>query len=83
MAALVTRTLGPIASIILGLGVYIVIDAAFRRRLGSLILRITIVLAAVASVILVYTYATALIIALIIGLALFTLLDNVREVSRR
>ena len=34
VASLVTRTLGPIASIILGLGVYVVIDAAFRRRLG-------------------------------------------------
>ena len=83
VASLVTGTLGPIASIILGLGVYVVIDAAFRRRLGALILRITILLAAVASVILVYTYATALIIALIVGLAVFTLLDNVREVSRR
>jgi len=59
------------------------IDAAFRRRLGSLLLRVTILLAAVASIILVYTYATAVIIALIVGLAAFTLVDNVREVSRR
>jgi hypothetical protein len=83
VAALVTRTLGPIASIILGLGLYIVIDAAFRRRLGVLMLRITILLAAVASIILVYTFATAIVIALIVGLAVFTLADNVREISRR
>ena len=82
VGSLVTGFLGPIASIILGLGVYIVIDAAFRRRLGVLILRTTILLAAVASVILFYTFATAVVIALIVGLAVFTLVDNVRDVSR-
>ena len=82
VGSLVTGFLGPIASIILGLGVYIVIDAAFRRRLGVLVLRTTILLAAVASVILFYTFATAVVIALIVGLAVFTLVDNVRDVSR-
>ena len=46
-------------------------------------LRITILLAAVASIILVYTFATAIVIALIVGLAVFTLADNEREISRR
>ena len=46
VGSLVTGFLGPIASIILGLGVYIVIDAAFRRRLGVLVLRTTMLLAA-------------------------------------
>jgi hypothetical protein len=83
VASLATRTLGPIASIILGVGLYLVLDAAFRRRLGALMLRVTILLAVVATLILAYTFATAVIIALIVGLAVFTLADNVREVSRR
>jgi hypothetical protein len=82
VGSLVTGFLGPIASIILALGVYIVVDAAFRRRFGVLVLRTTILLAAVASVILFYTFATAVVIALIVGLAVFTLVDNVRDVSR-
>ena len=82
VGSIVTHFLGAIASIILGIGLYVLIEAAFRRRLGVVLLRTTIFLAVVVSIILAYTFATAVVIAAIIGLALFTLADNVREVSR-
>lgn len=82
VASIYTGLLGPVASIILGLGLYLVVEAAFRRRLGALLLRLTLFLAMIVSVILVVTHLTIIVVAGIVGLALFTLFDNVREISR-
>jgi hypothetical protein len=77
-----TGLLGPLASVLVGVAVYAVIEAAFRRRLGVLLLRTTLVLAIVATIILVWTHLTFIVVGGIVALALFTLLDNVREISR-
>ncbi len=82
VGSIVTGFVGPIASIILGVGLYILIEAAFRRRLGVILLRTTIFLAVIVIIILAYQFATVAVIAAIIGLAVFTLVDNVREIGR-
>jgi hypothetical protein len=68
----------------LGVGavLYGVLEAAFRRRLTALFLIVTRVLAVIAAVILAYEFATALVVAALVGLALLTLADNVRETRR-
>jgi hypothetical protein len=58
---------------------YVVIEAAFRRRLLSLGLVLTLVLAIIGGIILAITYSTELVILAIAGVALLTLADNVRE----
>jgi hypothetical protein len=64
VASWYTGLLGPIVSVIAGIALYLVLEAAFRRRLGVLLLR------------------TLIIVAAIVGLALFTLLDNLRDLGR-
>jgi len=58
---------------------YVVVEAAFRRRLLSLGLAITVLLAIVGGIILAITYSTELVILAIAAVALLTLADNVRE----
>jgi hypothetical protein len=82
VGSLYTGLLGPIASIALGIAIYLVVEAAFRRRLTTLLLRTTLFLAIVAAIILLYHFATIIVVGAIVGLALFTLADNVREISR-
>jgi hypothetical protein len=82
VGSLYTGLLGPIASIVVGVAIYAVVEAAFRRRLTTLLLRTTLFLAIVAAIILVYHFATIIVVGAIVGLALFTLADNVREISR-
>ena len=61
---------------------YAVLEAAFRRRLTTLLLRTTLVLAGLGALILLYEFTTPLVMAAIIGLAALTLFDNVREIRR-
>jgi len=68
------------AGTVLAVGGYLVLEAAFRRRLIDLLLRITLVLALVGAVILAVSYATAIVVFAIVGVALLTLVDNVREI---
>ncbi len=82
VVSIYTDFFGPIVSIIAGVAVYAVIEAAFRRRLGALLLRTTLFLAIIASLILVANHITLLLIVAIVGLALFTLVDNVRDIAR-
>jgi hypothetical protein len=82
VGSIYTGFFGPIVSIFAGIAVYAVMEAAFRRRLGALLLRTTLVLAIVAAIILVVNHLTLLLVAAIIGLALFTLVDNVRDIAR-
>jgi len=82
VASAYTGLFGPIVSVIVGVGVYTIMEAAFRRRLGVLLLRTTVFLAVVASIILVFNHLAFLVVAAIVGLALFTLADNVRDIAK-
>ena len=66
--------------VLLSFAGYFVLEAAFRRQLIELLLRITLVLALVGAVVLLVTYATQLVVAAIVGIAIITLVDNVREI---
>ncbi len=69
-------------ALLVALAVYAVLESAFRRRLTVLLLRITLVLAGIGALILLYEFTTLIVFAAIIGLAGLTLFDNVREISR-
>ncbi len=70
------------AALLIGVGAYLLLEAAFRRRLTALLLRVTLVLAAVGALVLLYEYAGLVIVAGIVGLALLIFADNVRELRR-
>ena len=59
---------------------YLFLEAAFRRRLIELFLRLSLVMAAIGAVILVVSYAIPLIFLGIVLVAVLTLIDNVREI---
>jgi hypothetical protein len=69
-------------ALIIGIGGYFVVEAAFRRRLMQVLLRLTVLLAVISLAIVAVTYATYIVIAAIAGLAFVVLADNVREVRR-
>jgi hypothetical protein len=71
------------AAIVLALASYLVIESAFRRHLSQLLLRIVVILAFVAFVLLVANYMTQIVLIGIVGLAVFLLVDNLREVLGR
>jgi uncharacterized membrane protein len=66
-------------ALLIAVGGYVLIEAAFRRRLTQLLLAVTIVLAVVGAILLALVYATELVILAIVAVAVLTLLDNVRE----
>jgi hypothetical protein len=63
----------------LALAGYTVLEAAFRRRLMLLTLRVELLLAVVSAAILVWEGLFLIVIAAVAGLALVVVLDNVRE----
>jgi hypothetical protein len=69
-------------ALLIGIGGYVLVESAFRRRLTQVLLRLTLLLAVISLAILAVTYATYLVIAAIAGLALIVLADNVREIRR-
>lgn len=76
--------LSPIATVLVAASAYALLEAAFQRRLSLLLLRVTLLLAFIAAVVLVVTYATevlvvALVVVALVGLAAIILVDNVRE----
>jgi hypothetical protein len=71
------------AAFLVGIGGYIIIEAALRRHLTTLLLRAVLVLAVIGVVLLVYDFRLDLVLAAVAGLALIVVADNVREVSRR
>ena len=66
-------------ALLIALAAYVVLEAAFRRRLMLLTLRIELALAVVGAVILIYELRFAVIIGAIVALALLILADNLRE----
>ncbi|HET9084003.1 MAG TPA: hypothetical protein VFN41_06320 [Candidatus Limnocylindrales bacterium] len=80
IVALVSLRLAPWwAALGLALAGYAVLEAAFRRRLTLLTLRVELVLAMVSAAILVWEGLFIIVIAAVAGLALVVVLDNVRE----
>jgi hypothetical protein len=67
----------------LGVGGYLVIESAFRRRLTQLTLSVTLILAGICAVLLVYQFRLELILAAFVAFAIVILSDNVREIIRR
>jgi uncharacterized membrane protein YoaK (UPF0700 family) len=62
---------------------YAFVEAAFQRRLTTLLLRLTLILAVIGAIVLGVTYAVQAMVVLLIGLAAVILLDNVRELRGR
>ena len=80
IVALVSLRLAPWwAALGLALAGYAVLEAAFRRRLTLLTLRVELVLAMISAAILVWEGLFLIVIAAVAGLALVVVLDNVRE----
>jgi hypothetical protein len=79
---LVTGIVPWYTALFVGFGGYLLVEAAFRRRLTQLLLRLALFLAVVSIAILAVNYATYLIVAAIAALALIVLTDNVREIRR-
>jgi len=53
-----------------------------RRRMQLVLVRLTLVLAVIAAIALVYHYLGLLIVAAVVGLALTIVADNLRELRR-
>jgi hypothetical protein len=84
MVALLYLKLMPVwAAILIALGGYIVLESLFRRRFLDLLLRVTVFLALVGAAILVVTNAWLLVLAIVLVIAVLTLVDNVREIRIR
>ncbi len=62
---------------------YIIIEAAFRRKLTILVLRTSLFLSIVAAAILMWEFRLQAVLAGIIGVALLIFADNIRELIRR
>jgi hypothetical protein len=70
-------------AVVLAVGGYVVLEAAFRRRLTNVMLTIVVVLAAISAVILVWELRNDIALVALSGLALFILVDNLRELLGR
>ena len=71
------------AAFLIGVGGYVLLESAFRRRLTLLLLRTSLVLAIIGAVLLALIYAELVVVAAIVALALIVFADNIREVARR
>jgi hypothetical protein len=72
----------PLTLAVLVIG-YLAIESFAQRQVETLLLRITILLAAVAALLLAWTYLRELVLAALFALGVFILLDNLREEIRR
>jgi hypothetical protein len=70
-------------AILVVIAAYAFVEAAFQRRLTTLLLRLTLILAVTGAIVLGVTYAVQALVVLLIGLAAIILLDNVRELRGR
>jgi hypothetical protein len=67
------------AALLFTIGGYLALEAAFRRRLVELLLRLTLLLAILGAIVLAVAYLPLLIVAAVAGVALLAIVDNVRE----
>jgi hypothetical protein len=70
-------------ALLIGIGGYVVLESAFRRRLTQLTMRLVLVLAVIGVVVLVWELRLLLIVAALVGLALVVFSDNLREIRAR
>jgi hypothetical protein len=80
MALIVFTDLPVWAVVLLAVGGYLVLEAAFRRQLITLLLRVALALALVGAAVLIVSYATELVVVAVVGVAVLTLVDNIREI---
>jgi hypothetical protein len=71
--------LSPLGTVVVVAAAYAFLEAAFQRRLTTLLLRLTLLLAGVAAIVLAVTYATEVLVIALVGLAAIVLIDNIRE----
>ena len=62
---------------------YLAIESFAQRRVETLLLRITVILAAIASILLAFHYLRELLLVGLGALGLFILVDNSGEITRR
>ena len=67
------------AALLLAVGGYVAIEAAFRRRLVALALRLTLFMAVIGAAVLALEFLPLLIVASIAGIAVLAIIDNIRE----
>ena len=79
VATLYLSLLGPAAAVVVAIAGYVAIEAASRRRLIETLLRATLVLAVVGADVLVVTNLPLILVAVIAGIALLAIIDNLRE----
>jgi len=85
VATVVVPWLTPVpwyVALVFAIAAYALLEAAFRRRLTILLLRATLILAGVCALVLLYQFTTPIVFVAIVGLAVLTLFDNVREIRR-
>jgi hypothetical protein len=70
-------------ALLIGVGGYVVLESAFRRRLTLLTLRVVLVLAIIGAIVLVWELRLLLIVGALVGLALVVFSDNLREIRSR
>jgi hypothetical protein len=80
IVALVTLRLVPWwGALVIAFAGYLLLEAAFRRQLTLLTLRVELVLAVIGAAVLIWEGMFAIVVAAVAALALVILLDNVRE----
>ncbi len=77
------RILPPPVAIIVLFGSYLAIESFFDRNVIELVLKITVLLAIVSSLILAVTYLRELFLLALLGLGILLIVDNIGEIRRR
>lgn len=75
--------LSVLTAVLVVIAAYAFVEAAFRRRLTMLLLRLTLILAVIGTIVLAVTFATEAFVIALIALAVIILLGNVRELRGR
>jgi hypothetical protein len=77
------RILPPVTAIVVLVGAYVAIESFFDRNVGELLLRVTVFLAIISSIILIGAYLREILLAGLFGLGLLLVFDNLGEIRRR
>jgi hypothetical protein len=77
------RILPPPLAIVVLLGSYLAIEAFFNRGVMELVLRVTVFLAILSTIVLAVTYLRELLLAGLLALGILLILDSLGEVRRR
>ncbi len=83
IALLQLTDIRPWVAVLIAVTFYLVLESAFRRRLGPLVINVTRLLAVIGALILIWEFMGALLILALVGIAALTIADNVGELRRR